>query len=114
MPQFTIYEGADLKSGLVGGLILGASSSAFMYLTGRITGISGILENAMSVSGDSPLDGYWPVSYIVGLMGSGYFLKGAMPAQFGVGLSALRPEAVCVAALLTGFGTRMGSGCTSG
>jgi len=66
-----IYAGSNIPRGLIGGLILGASSSAFMLTAGRITGISGILDSALTSSAEIS----WPIAYILGLLSSGVILK---------------------------------------
>jgi uncharacterized membrane protein YedE/YeeE len=99
-------------SSLLGGLILGLSSSAFILLNGRILGISGIIGGLLtSFKGDVG----WRISFLLGLFAApwvGYLL---MPESL---LQIPRIEsgmtAIAIAGLLVGFGTRYGSGCTSG
>ena len=98
----------DLQNGLLGGILLGISSSAFMFLTGKVTGMSGICEGTVSVKGES-----WNFSYIAGLCSAGALLSIYRPESFG-DESALSTGTLLVAGLITGFGTRLGGGCTSG
>jgi hypothetical protein len=80
-----------------------------MLLAGRIAGISGILGDLVDLAtGDRP----WRLAFVAGLI--------AAPLVLAAGGHGLRAPAmpgwgiVVVAGLLVGFGTRLGSGCTSG
>ena len=56
------------------------------------------------------------ISYILGLMSSGYILSITKPEVFG-GPSMEFTSGTCsvvISGLLVGFGSRLGSGCTSG
>ncbi|ACM36124.1 conserved hypothetical protein [Allorhizobium ampelinum S4] len=93
---------------LVGGVMIGASAILFLVMTGRIAGISGIVGR-LAQGASTAING----AFVVGLMlGPILFLAlfGAWPK---VTMTASLPLAV-VAGLLVGFGSRMGSGCTSG
>ncbi|GAA0339054.1 YeeE/YedE family protein [Morganella psychrotolerans] len=93
-------------SAALGGLVIGLAVSALLLLNGRIAGISGILANVFS-----PHSG-WRIAFIAGLIISPwtYFLIQGQP---DVVIAADYPLLI-VAGLLVGFGTRLGSGCTSG
>lgn len=96
---------------LLGGILIGVSSSIILLFLGRITGISGIL--ASSVFDFSKGIESWKIFFIAGLIAGGVVLKITSPEFFDYeipGSSLL----VVVAGLLVGFGTRLGSGCTSG
>jgi uncharacterized membrane protein YedE/YeeE len=90
---------------LGGGLLIGAGAAALLLLNGRVAGVSGVLANLVSVQAGEQ---GWRVGFLAGL---------AVPAAvFGLGHPYLPGGwvlALC-AGLLVGFGTRMGSGCTSG
>ncbi len=97
-------------SGLVGGLLLGLAAALLLLLSGRISGISGIVGGLLAPKSS---DAGWRVVFLVGLLlgAFGYMLAtgGVIPVR----LQASMPVLV-VAGLLVGFGTRLGSGCTSG
>ena len=97
-------------SGLVGGLLIGLAVILMMLLNGRIAGISGIVGGLLT-----PKDGDkgWRVAFIVGLLlgALAYILWVGGPAPVDVLAS---PPVILVGGLLVGFGTRLGSGCTSG
>jgi len=92
---------------LVGGLLIGLSVFIMARGLGRVTGISGITATALS----SPRSGGWRWAFLLGLV-----LGGAVAAP-ALNL-AMTPIAagwsLPVAGLLVGFGTVLGSGCTSG
>ena len=97
-------------SGLVGGLLIGLAVTLMLLLNGRIAGISGIVGGLLA-----PKDGDtgWRVAFVVGLLigAMAYILAVGGPAPVDVLAS---PPAILVGGLLVGFGTRLGSGCTSG
>ncbi len=77
---------------------------------GRVAGVSGIAARATGIgSGNMSLSNAW--SFLAGLpLGAAFaaLAVGVRPAHFASG------PTLVVAGLLVGFGTRMGSGCTSG
>ena len=81
-----------------------------MLLTGRISGISGIIYKIICPESTNRL---WPMVYIVGLITGGliidYFFPNLHTKRFNTPLVYL-----ALAGFLVGFGTRMGNGCTSG
>ena len=96
---------------LLGGLILGLASAAFILLNGRILGISGILGGLLKPAHG---DVGWRMAFLLGMAAASMTATFLFPQV----LSAPRIEAgyvaLVVAGLLVGFGTRLGSGCTSG
>jgi uncharacterized protein len=80
-----------------------------LLLNGRLAGISGIISGLLTPRG---ADKGWRAVFIVGL------LLGVSACVLATGDLSLRVEAtlpvLVVAGLLVGFGTRLGSGCTSG
>jgi uncharacterized protein len=94
---------------LAGGALIGAAS-AFLFVThGRIAGISGIVGSLVP---PAAADRGWRIAFVVGLALAGAVAAIAAPAA--VGASVRSPALVAVAGVLVGFGTRLGSGCTSG
>jgi uncharacterized protein len=97
-------------SGLVGGMLIGLAAALLLLLNGRISGISGIVGGVLARNSS---EAGWRVAFVAGL------LLGALAYVLATGDAVLvRVQAslpVLVAAgLLVGFGTRLGSGCTSG
>ena len=100
----------DWINALLGGVIIGISVSLMLLWNGRVTGISGIINGTLSpVKGDTG----WRVLFVVGLFLGGLTLKVLNPNIFSGGLQTETWTTV-VAGLLVGFGTILGSGCTSG
>jgi uncharacterized membrane protein YedE/YeeE len=95
---------------LIGGAIIGLSVSMMLLFNGRVTGISGIIGGILSpVKGDV----LWRLSFIFGLILGGLTLKFLKPETFS-GEIHTEPWTLVIAGLLVGFGTLLGSGCTSG
>ena len=97
---------------LAGGLMLGLASAMFILMNGRILGISGILGGLPRIrKGEVG----WRLAFLLGLAAAPLLLSLFLPADF---IQSPRIEAgygaIAIAGLLVGFGTRYGSGCTSG
>lgn len=101
-------------SALAGGALIGLAAAIFVLFNGRIAGISGIIgglikPRAINLStGDTS----WRIAFIAGLVLAPLIwqLFAALPnIQIDTSTSLL-----IAAGLITGFGTRYGSGCTSG
>ena len=99
-------------SALTGGLMLGIGASLLLLFSGKIAGISGILANAIKPTHPFSQDAAWRVLFLLGLISAGkiYPLIAALPPA---NIAASTPTLI-MAGLLVGFGSRMGSGCTSG
>lgn len=95
---------------LLGGILIGISATATLALLGRVAGISGILGGLLS--GERNELG-WRAAFVVGLLAGGLLSVSWQPAAFAMTLDRSTP-ALAVAGLLVGFGSRLGSGCTSG
>ena len=95
---------------LAGGVLIGLAALGAMFLHGRIAGISGIVGGLLR----RPFtDIGWRVTFVVGLLVGGLAVFIVDAGAFSN--TAQRPLLVtALAGLLVGFGTRLGSGCTSG
>lgn len=95
--------------GLLGGSLIGLSATLLLAFNGRIAGISGMVNGAMSLSRHE----IWRWLFLAGLIAGGglyeYWLAPSPTPTY-----ALSPWTMVVAGFLVGFGTRMGNGCTSG
>jgi len=94
-----------LLKAFVGGLLIGGGAAVLLLLNGRVAGISTIFGDVLhGIVGA----GGWRIAFLVGLL---------LPAM-ALGLGAVElPRGwylIVVSGLLVGFGTRVGSGCTSG
>ena len=97
-------------SGLIGGLLIGLAATLLLLLNGRMSGISGIVGGLLVPK--SP-DAGWRAAFVAGLLLGAFAYLLAAGDALTVRVQASVPVLV-VAGLLVGFGTRMGSGCTSG
>jgi len=96
-------------SALVGGVLIGLAASMLLLINGRVAGVSGILRNLLKpVAGDVA----WRLAFIAGLV-AGPLLYAFLGTAVVIELRASLPLLV-VAGAIVGFGTSMGSGCTSG
>lgn len=93
---------------LFGGALIGAAASLLWLTHGRRAGISGLLGGVLSSTGD---DGERS-SFLLGLSAVGLFAAVIAPTSIGPMTGSL--PLLALAGMLTGFGTRLGGGCTSG
>lgn len=105
MDQFTPV------SATIGGLLIGAGAALLMVANGRIAGISGIVGSLLPPH--PARDRWWRLAFVLGLavgsMAAATTMGHAPVMTFSVGMPA-----VALAGLLVGFGTTIGTGCTSG
>lgn len=100
----------DWINALIGGSIIGISVSLMLLLNGRVTGISGIINGILTpAKGDTA----WRVLFVLGLLAGGLTVSAFSPETFS-GQLPTENWTIVVAGLLVGFGTILGSGCTSG
>ena len=97
-------------SGLIGGLLIGLATVMMMLFNGKIAGISGIVGGLLARKGSEVA---WRAVFVAGLLIGAFIYMLATGGPIPVNLQASLPVMV-VAGLLVGFGTRLGSGCTSG
>jgi len=96
--------------GLAGGVMIGLASALMLLGAGRIAGVSGIAARATGLAaGDMALTSAW--GFLAGLPLGALII--ALVTNWRPASFAPWPLLV-VAGLLVGFGTRLGSGCTSG
>lgn len=96
-------------SAAIGGVLIGIAAAILLIFNGRIAGISGILGGILKpTKGDTA----WKIAFILGMVISPMLFVwfAYMPE---VNIAASTPVLI-LAGLLVGFGTRLGSGCTSG
>lgn len=98
----------------IGGALIGAAAVLLMALNGRIAGISGIVAGVLApLRGEGRNEFSWRFAFVAGLVIAPLFanlLSGA-PVE----ISTPHPLwMMALGGLLVGYGTRLGSGCTSG
>jgi len=95
-------------SALAGGALIGAAAALLMLFNGRIAGISGLVGRLLLPQAGNR-EG---LLFVVGLLLAPWLYllaAGELQVQIETG-----PVGLVVAGLLVGFGSRLGSGCTSG
>ena len=109
-------------SAALGGTLIGLACAVLWLGNGRIAGISGIFGQLLPPAQTV----VWRVVFLVALVASTALaawafpqlgVGGAEPAQLAAppaGWSIPMPVWLVIAGLLTGFGTKVGNGCTSG
>lgn len=97
-------------SALIGGALIGLSAGFLMLANGRIAGISGILGQLLTPRAG---DNGWRIAFLAGLV-----VAPPLVTLLGLASGEVRIDVslplVVLGGLLVGFGTRLGSGCTSG
>ena len=99
-----------MTNAIIGGVLIGAAAVWLWLSLGRIAGISGIAAQALT----RPRQSHWPILFVVGLGAGGWLGRAVRQPE---PIPELNLESVVLLAaggLLVGFGTRLGSGCTSG
>ncbi|EXS69717.1 YeeE/YedE family protein [Sphingobium sp. Ant17] len=104
------FPDAQPVAGLIGGLMIGVAAAIMLLGLGRIAGVSGLAARAVGFTqGGAPRS--VAIAFILGLpLGALVvaLLSGGVPASYPA------PGLLIVAGLIVGYGTRLGSGCTSG
>jgi len=95
---------------LLGGMILGLAAALYVFLHGRILGISGIVSGLLH---PKLTDTAWRLSLVLGLI-SAPFLAALFFGMISIVEIDSSWLAIVIAGLLVGFGAHYGSGCTSG
>ncbi|MEM6533091.1 MAG: YeeE/YedE family protein [Myxococcota bacterium] len=104
-------ENWEFINPLVGGVLIGVASSLMLLFHGRIAGISGILGGVLGPWNRA--EGLWRLVFLAGLLLAGFALTFLLPERFpNEPIRSL--GTIAIAGVIVGFGTRLGSGCTSG
>lgn len=96
-------------SSVIGGVILGFSAVLLLLFNGRVMGISGIFNDVLSKERPEII---WKSIFL-----SGVVLAPLLASYFSFFLPKeieLSWSTLIIGAFLVGFGTNLGSGCTSG
>jgi uncharacterized membrane protein YedE/YeeE len=103
---------------LIGGLFIGLASAVLWLGNGRIAGISGIFGQLLPPARTV----VWRLVFLVALVAGAFLTAQLLPGLGSDPQLVTAPAAsgiptplwLAIAGLLTGFGTRVGNGCTSG
>jgi uncharacterized membrane protein YedE/YeeE len=103
-------EFIDYYPAVLGGLLIGTSACVLLLFTGRIAGLSGII-NGVIIPAKSETG--WRAVFIASLLAGAaahyYFFSHPQFIE-----DSFSPVLMLAGGFLVGFGTNMGSGCTSG
>ena len=109
--MISAFPNAMPLQGLAGGLLIGLAAAIMLLGLGRIAGVSGLAARATGIA-DSGAPRAIAIAFVAGLP-LGAFLVSQMQGGVTVNFPGSVTPLV-IGGLLVGFGTRLGSGCTSG
>lgn len=98
-------------AGLIGGVLIGTAAAIMLLGLGRIAGVSGMAARATGIA-DTGAPRSIAIAFVIGLPFGAFLIS-----QIAGGVSVNFPTSpipLIIGGLLVGFGTRLGSGCTSG
>ncbi len=105
------FPNAMPVEGFVGGLLIGLAAAIMLLGLGRIAGVSGLAARATGIA-DTGAPRNVAIAFVLGLP-LGAFLIARVIGDVHVSFpTSIWP--LIVGGLLVGYGTRLGSGCTSG
>ena len=96
---------------LFGGLIIGLAVAILYLMRGNHASISGIYYDVISANKNGLL---WRLLFIFGLIVSPVILSFFSYKDLGFEMPNTNPIIIILGGLLVGYGTQLGSGCTSG
>lgn len=98
------------QNAVLGGIVIGISSSLLLLFLGKISGVSGIIKQILE---NPSQEHYWKYTFLLGLVFGSFSMSLIYPNLFKYDINLTVFEAV-IGGFMVGFGTLMGSGCTSG
>lgn len=106
-----MYPQAEPMAGLLGGVMIGVAAAIMLLGLGRIAGVSGLAARAVGLADSGP-PRVVALAFVAGLP-LGAFLIARFVTPIVVHFPS-RVGPLLIGGVLVGFGTRLGSGCTSG
>ena len=109
--MISAFPNAMPVEGFMGGLLIGLAAAIMLLGLGRIAGVSGMAARATGIA-DSGAPRNVAIAFVVGLPLGALLIAqtvGAVNVNFPASIWPL-----IIGGLLVGYGTRLGSGCTSG
>lgn len=104
MENFTPYTAFS------GGILIGLSVTIMLLFNGRITGVSGIIAELLTPKVGEWL---WRLVFLIGMISGSTLFVYLFPETF-TPRTGFPTSLLVIGGLLVGFGTKLGSGCTSG
>ena len=105
------FPNAMPVEGFMGGLLIGLAAAIMLLGLGRIAGVSGLAARATGIA-DTGAPRNVAIAFVLGLPLGALLISqtlGAVNVSFPASIWPL-----VIGGLLVGYGTRLGSGCTSG
>ena len=97
-------------SALLGGALIGLAAAMLLVLNGKIAGVSGIVGGLLKPGKG---DWGWRLAFIAGLLAGPLIVHFLTTTPLTITIETELPWLIA-GGLLVGFGTSLGSGCTSG
>lgn len=99
----------DYLLALLGGILLGLSVVGYLFINGRIAGVSGLITQVLNSQTIFKTPAIW---FLLGLLITPIFYGWIFKPDIAMVVTS--PMLLIFSGLLVGFGTSLGSGCTSG
>lgn len=94
---------------LAGGGLIGLAATILWISLGRVAGVSGVWGEILA---PATRERGWRIAFVVGMVVAGVVVSLVSPTAITRSPAPL--AVVAIGGLLVGFGTRLGTGCTSG
>lgn len=105
------FPNAMPVEGFIGGLLIGLAAAIMLLGLGRIAGVSGLAARATGIA-DTGAPRNVAIAFVLGLPLGAFLIARALGEVQVSFPSSIWP--LIIGGLLVGYGTRLGSGCTSG
>lgn len=105
------FPSAMPVEGFIGGLLIGLAAAIMLLGLGRIAGVSGLAARATGIA-DTGAPRNVAIAFVLGLPLGAFLISRALGT-----VQVNFPDTIwplIIGGLLVGYGTRLGSGCTSG
>jgi uncharacterized protein len=105
------FPNAMPVEGFIGGLLIGLAAAIMLLGLGRIAGVSGLAARATGIA-DTGAPRNVAIAFVLGLPFGAFLIDRALGE-----VQVSFPDTIwplVIGGLLVGYGTRLGSGCTSG
>lgn len=105
------FPNAMPVEGFIGGLLIGLAAAIMLLGLGRIAGVSGLAARATGIA-DTGAPRNVAIAFVLGLPLGAFLISRALGT-----VQVSFPDTIwplIIGGLLVGYGTRLGSGCTSG